>query len=311
VEPYLRKCIDSILDQTFKDFELLLIDDGSTDNSGKICDEYSARDTRIKILHQKNKGLSAARNIGIETSKGRYLSFIDSDDYIAPSMIETLYLNAVNYSADISECGYKSVFKDREIVCEFGRGTESGEGNYLVEKYINADIFYGVVTKLFKRELFENIRFAVGRVFEEVRMTLYFCVRPLTYVRTESPLYYYLQRDGSLIRSGMSSLLAREYIYVLMDQKKIINDYVTDYGLKKRLERRIMEKSVPVYLGLALSDSKTIRNIYAMLYERGMKFGIFQSILSDSVSFRNKVSYTLSKLGVKSIARILREVYLV
>ena len=104
VEKYLKKCVDSILGQTFTDFELLLIDDGSTDNSGSICDELAKTDNRIKVIHKENGGLSDARNIGIEVAKGDFIGFIDSDDYIDEDMYAFLYNNILKYDAELSMC---------------------------------------------------------------------------------------------------------------------------------------------------------------------------------------------------------------
>lgn len=102
VEPYLRKCVDSILAQTFTNFEVILVDDGSPDNSGKICDEYAIKDSRVRVIHKENGGLSSARNAGIDIARGKYLGFVDSDDYIAEDMYEVLYENLKFYDADIS-----------------------------------------------------------------------------------------------------------------------------------------------------------------------------------------------------------------
>lgn len=102
VEPYLRKCLDSILAQTFTNFEVILVDDGSPDNSGKICDEYAIKDSRVRVIHKENGGLSSARNAGIDIAQGKYLGFVDSDDYIAEDMYEVLYENLKFYDADIS-----------------------------------------------------------------------------------------------------------------------------------------------------------------------------------------------------------------
>ena len=107
VEPYLRRCLDSILAQTFRDFELILIDDGSPDNCGAICDEYAAKDSRIIVIHQKNQGVSAARNAGLDIAKGTYLGFVDSDDWIEPEMYETMIATAKEKQVDVVACGIK------------------------------------------------------------------------------------------------------------------------------------------------------------------------------------------------------------
>ena len=105
VEPYIHKCIDSILNQTFKEFELILVDDGSPDNCGNICDEYAKKDNRVRVIHKENGGISSARNIGLDVSNGEYIGFVDSDDYIKLDMYERLYNSCKVNNADISIIG--------------------------------------------------------------------------------------------------------------------------------------------------------------------------------------------------------------
>lgn len=104
VEPYLNKCVDSILAQTFTDFECILVDDGSPDSCGKICDEYVQKDSRVKVIHQENQGLSAARNSGLDMASGAWIVFVDSDDWIEPDAVEVLYRAALQNDADMAVC---------------------------------------------------------------------------------------------------------------------------------------------------------------------------------------------------------------
>ncbi|HEL7541574.1 TPA: glycosyltransferase, partial [Enterococcus faecalis] len=116
VEKYLEKCVRSILAQTFTDFELILVDDGSPDSSGAMCDQFAEQDERVKVIHKENGGLSDARNAGIEIATGEYLGFVDSDDYIADDMYELLYTNIVKEDADLSICGIYDVYEGKEPV---------------------------------------------------------------------------------------------------------------------------------------------------------------------------------------------------
>ncbi|MFR2551722.1 MAG: glycosyltransferase [Clostridioides difficile] len=116
VEKYLEKCVRSILAQTFTDFELILVDDGSLDSSGAMCDQFAEQDQRVKVIHKENGGLSDARNAGIELATGEYLGFVDSDDYIADDMYELLYTNIVKEDADLSICGIYDVYEGKEPV---------------------------------------------------------------------------------------------------------------------------------------------------------------------------------------------------
>ena len=116
VEQYLRRCVDSILAQTFTDFECILIDDGSPDNCPAICDEYAERDNRIIVIHQKNAGVSAARNAGLDLARGEWIGFVDSDDWCDPGMYEFLYKNAITNQVDISICGFRSIEKNGVVI---------------------------------------------------------------------------------------------------------------------------------------------------------------------------------------------------
>jgi glycosyltransferase involved in cell wall biosynthesis len=310
VEPFIHKCVDSILAQTYTNFELILVDDGSTDGSGKICDEYSKKDARINVIHKQNGGQSTARNAGINAAKGNYLSFVDADDYIEPIMIETLFNLAVQYDADISECGYISIFKDKEIICNFGNGIEYGEGNFLVEKFIDSDIFYGVVTKLFRASLFNRIKFPCGRIYEDTWITLNFCLDQLRYVRTQKPLYYYYQREYSTLRSEITKRKAREFIYILESQLELINHKVTDNNLKGRLNQRIMEKSVSWYLSLALSDQKVIRHIYSRLYLKRMNYSVIECLKSINIPLKIKLLFILCKGGLREGVLLIKSLSL-
>ena len=119
VEKYLRRCLDSIIRQTYQNLEILCIDDGSIDNSGEICEQYAARDARIKVIHQENQGLSTARNRGLDTATGEYIAFVDSDDYIAADVLEQLYQSAVSSDATCVICGYNCVDSNGSILSTY------------------------------------------------------------------------------------------------------------------------------------------------------------------------------------------------
>ena len=130
VEKYLDKCIESLIKQKLKDIEIILVDDGSTDLSGKICDEWKTKDSRIQVIHKKNGGLSDARNVGVELAKGKYIGFVDSDDYVSDDMFQILYQNIEKENADISICGMYHCYADKII-------TKANEG-YMVINEIEA-----------------------------------------------------------------------------------------------------------------------------------------------------------------------------
>lgn len=207
VERYLSKCISSILEQSFTDFELILVDDGSKDNSGKICDEYKGKDSRIKVVHQENKGLSAARNIGIEISEGEYITFIDSDDFIHPNMIEILYNNSLENKADISICDYDLVYEDVEVCKDFVENNIKLYNNVEgVKKILEKSEAYMIIAccKLYKGSLFNEIRYPVRKYHEDEFVTYKLLYKSNKIVVTDAKLYYYLKRANSITGSTYS-----------------------------------------------------------------------------------------------------------
>lgn len=207
VERYLDKCISSILEQSFTDFELIIVDDGSKDNSGRICDEYKDRDFRIKVIHQENGGLSAARNIGIEISEGKYVTFIDSDDFIHPNMLEILYNNILENKADISICDYHLVYEDNEMPKDFGDNNLKVYNNIesvkkIVEKSEASMII--ACSKLYRISLFDNIRYPFGKYHEDEFVTYKLLYKSTKIVVTDAKLYYYLKRSNSITGSTYS-----------------------------------------------------------------------------------------------------------
>ena len=207
VEKYLKRCIDSILNQKFRDFELILVNDGSPDSCGDICDEYSKNDTRIKVIHKKNGGLSSARNAGIEIAQGEYIGFVDSDDWINEDMYEVLYSIGLNNDLDIVECTYSKVFNTENLYdCK-------NEYDLIILDNISAiealykDTFYGSVVswnKIYRKNLFKDIRFPLGKINEDQFTTykLYYNCNKIGFINRD--LYYYYQSVNSITRSSFT-----------------------------------------------------------------------------------------------------------
>lgn len=169
VEKYIHKAVNSILEQTYRNLEVILVDDGSPDNCPKICDEYAAKDKRVKVIHQKNMGLAAARTSGIIKAKGEYVSFIDSDDWIESDMLEKMTLAAEKNCADIVICDYKTFNGDEEKTCEIHRQKLNNE--WTVEKFRDEFLFDNyanfMCNKLYSKKLLNNI-FIPNIIFEDL-----------------------------------------------------------------------------------------------------------------------------------------------
>ena len=202
VEDYLRRCVDSVLAQTYRDFELILVDDGSPDRCGQICDEYAARDGRIKVVHQENGGLSAARNAGLDVAQGEYVAFVDSDDYCHPEMLKVLYEKIVQYNADVAVSGFKTVdLKGKEIDFKpyLPEKEEIINGKDALKRLVMEGSLRSVAwNKLYKRALFKYLRYPVGKIYEDdfiAPRLLYQCDRIVLVPRY---LYFYVFNPNSI-----------------------------------------------------------------------------------------------------------------
>ena len=206
VEPYLSRCIDSILSQTFTDFELILVDDGSPDNCGKICDEYAQKDNRIQVIHKENGGLSSARNAGIDwafaNSNSQWLTFIDSDDWIHPQYLELLLSGATSTNTDICVCEYTetSEFLIFENFSNVNTQKLSPE-NFFVNYHVTATI---ACCKLYKKSCFENIRYPLGKLHEDEYTTYKILFEKSLISYLKESLYFYYTNPDSIIRSEWS-----------------------------------------------------------------------------------------------------------
>ena len=202
LEDYLRKCVDSILAQRFTQFELILVNDGSTDNSGELCDRYAAIDNRVVVIHKENRGVASSRNAGLEIAKGNYIGFVDNDDYINEYMFELLYNNAIIHSSDIIICDFMEVNEDHHYY------TKKLNPDYKIQQFNNIEALNQLYTpsnvtfvvpwnKLYKRSLFEGIRYKHGNINDDetVAHELLYISKKTIYIQIG--LYYYFQRKGS------------------------------------------------------------------------------------------------------------------
>lgn len=201
VEPYLRRCVDSILRQTYRNLEILLVDDGSTDRSGAICDACAQQDTRVKVIHQKNQGQAAARNHGIDQAKGEYLSFVDSDDFIEERMLETLCRDAAEAGVMLAAAGFRKV---SDAVASSapteGIGPEIMSGKEAIDSLLlSEEIGDFPWNKLYDRRLFDGVRYPEGYIFEDLGTTYRLVERcPRISFRREALYNYYQRADSTL-----------------------------------------------------------------------------------------------------------------
>lgn len=280
VEKYLNQCIKSIVMQSYKNLEILLIDDGSPDRCGLICDEWKKRDMRIKVIHKENEGLSKARNDGLNMSKGKYIVFVDSDDLIAPKMIEILFLTLKQKNADIVECDYLCfsdsilIRNQKRISASVTYSTEEALSLLLDEEVLK----YTVWNKLYRKEVLRHLRFEVGKIHEDVFFTYQAIGASRKIVKVNDCLYYYRQRSGSIMNIGFSiqsldSLEARkrQYFYIkenypllsMKAQSKMLENCLY-FGQKVLLNLNSKEKNKAFHIIKVMFDeiymSRPVRN---------------------------------------------------
>lgn len=204
VDKYLDRCIESILNQTYSNLEIILVDDGSPDNCPKMCDEYAVKDSRINVLHKKNGGLSDARNAGMAVAKGELISFIDSDDYISTDFFEVLYKAMITEKSDIVECSVVKFYEDNHFDVY---SDDNKISSYLtvdaLSALISEDPFHQHVwNKLYKTELIKDIPYAVGKLNEDEFWTYQAFGNAKKITKINKTMYYYFQRNGSIMGTG-------------------------------------------------------------------------------------------------------------
>ena len=205
VEKYLNKCLNSVIEQTYKNIEVILIDDGSTDNSGKICDEYAKNDIRIKIIHQQNGGVSTARNNGLEHATGKYITFVDSDDYIEKEMIETMAKKIMKKNADIVICGVTDRDEENNIINQSLNKKENVFNNIeAIKEMLDEKLFYSVCwAKLYKKELFRNIKFnSKIRIAEDMDVLYRVFYKSNKIIQIPERLYNWTSRGDSVTKGN-------------------------------------------------------------------------------------------------------------
>ncbi len=211
VEKYLEHCIRSILSQTYKNIEVILVDDGSPDHCGMICDRWAGKDKRVKIIHKANGGISSARNAGLDIAKGEYLAFVDSDDYIMPYMIEYLYEIIIKYNVPLAITNFKRAKENEESridekICLNKTSCKIIDQRVMMEMFQDNRYLLAAVAwnKLYRRDLFNYIRFPEGKICEDGYIMHEIFGKCSKSILTLEKLYYYRIRSDSILGSGYS-----------------------------------------------------------------------------------------------------------
>lgn len=208
VEKYLAKCVASLLEQTHAELEIILVDDGSTDSSGDMCDALAEQDGRIRVIHKQNGGLSDARNAGMAVATGEYISFVDSDDFVHARMFEILLAHCQSQEAEVAIAAFQPVYGDTKIWPDLPEHSVTVLSNVeALERIFQPEQAAGMViacSKLYKRSVLGDITFPLGKVHEDEYTTYRFLYNAKRIVHTSLPLYYYLQRSNSIMGEQFS-----------------------------------------------------------------------------------------------------------
>ncbi|MBQ6773508.1 MAG: glycosyltransferase [Synergistaceae bacterium] len=303
VEKYLDKCVMSVVNQTYKNLEIILVDDGSPDNCPKMCDLWAEKDSRIRVIHKENGGLSSARNAGLDAMRGEFVGFVDSDDYISPEMYGRLYDLIKSYDADLSICGHIKVD-------EAGNNLFNNNDSqplikvYSCEEVLSAFInyefswlsgYFGVsVNKLYCRKIFDSIRFPEGFLHEDdltVHYILGACKRAVV---TNEIFYFYLQREGSIMSQAMKSAFNPDHFNICVKIYKERSNYLTSQGMPELAER--------VLFKLYAMWANDLRKINYLQFRKKLN----KSLL-ESISMLMKSKHKLR--AVKLLIRLSRSVF--
>ena len=286
VERYLQRCLNSVVSQTYKNLEIILVDDGSTDLSGKICDEWASKDNRIVVIHKTNGGLSSARNTGLDVAKGRYIAFVDSDDYVEKDYVKTLVKVLEEEKVDVAVCGFWYLYKNHlEQKGYSGTCILMSQIDYL--QFFLTDWTCGLIwNKIFKRKVVNGIWFEEGHIIDDEFFTYKAIINCNRVALFEDPLYYYRMRATSVMSSSS------EYVErILLDKIKYT---------KERFEN--VTKSYPQLKQVYLKDlvNSLIRYKRQSIHYPNAHFEVKKTINEY------KLSILLSNLKLKTKYAFLR-----
>ena len=268
IEKYVERCITSIMSQTYEDIEIILVDDGSTDSSGDICDRLAQKDDRILVIHKTNGGLSEARNSGLDIARGEYIGFVDGDDYISPYMYEYLYHLLSKYEANMAECDFKEVLEDEDVKYDSLKNDNiidvlEGEHKYhLVTGLCTQDIV--AWSKLYKREIFDQFRYIKGKLHEDQWAIPYIVNKCDKIVRSNARLYYYTNRKDAISKTQITP----SRMWDLLDALKNSVAFFKDNGLLsyQEIEARQLCNYIMMYYELSKEEFDNYSEIRSQLH---------------------------------------------
>lgn len=284
VAHFLNDCLLSIMNQSYNNIEIILVDDGSTDQSGEMCDIFAAQDERIRVIHKTNGGLSNARNVGLDVAKGKFVVFVDSDDYLNYKMIEKLYNAVVSWKTDIACCDYTSLEFDNDSECEIEVLRQKDAISKLFDDYGFQCFAWN---KIYKRSLFDYIRYPEGKLFEDIVTTYQLLKKVDRVVYIKEKLYYYRQRTNSITRTkfnkGNRDLIdAIEFVYTDSMHCGLASERLRVGYLGYYLS----------YIQKGFTAKADVDNEYNVLKERSRE-NLFSLIREQNISIKKRIQLIL------------------
>ena len=314
VENYLEKCLNSLVNQSLEEIEILVINDGSTDDSQKIIDEFQKKfPQKIKAFSKENGGLSDARNFGIDRASGNFLAFVDSDDYVSEVMMEEMYHLAMKNKAELVICNLQKVDENGNVTQKLTQIPNLSEKIDLEKNFsVFSDISYFACNKIFKRELFEGKRFQKGMHFEDIELIPQILLQCKTLAKTDAYHYQYLERSNSISKShterGLDILKAVEHVEIAFEnsvysnKKKELKGFQILEGVYTFLAYLAFVKDEEVYDKMSSELKKFIkeRNISTSEIFKYKRFGKNYLL---SLTLKKQIYYFLYFIGLKKIIR--------
>ena len=297
VEDYLKYCVDSLINQSYKNIEIILVDDGSTDDSGKICDKYAQEDDRIRVLHIENGGLSNARNTGVNVASAEWVMFIDSDDYYDRRTVEYLVQLQKKYAVDLVAT---SVIEVRDFQSDDFIGSLTDIDSLKLDRYTALkEMFYGNIVgthpggKLYKKEILMKFPFPKGMIYEDLAVSFEHIGACNEIAVGYINLYKYYRRPGSIVNSSYSDKFLDFYKAIELNREYVERDYPNDQEMKKALTVRYVFKGLHVVHALLGSQMYEQVNKIRKEYRRYWK----DILINSHITRKNKLKYLLLLLS--------------
>lgn len=312
VEKYIHRCIDSIINQTYRNLEIILVDDGSPDNCGVICDEYAQVDNRIVVVHKTNGGLSDARNAGLDIMSGDFVTFIDSDDYVALDYVEKLCDVLKDNNADISVCAEEYVLelpegKEQVLKRPFRefKGVEVFTAEEALSCTLRQDLFEASAwAKLYRADLFSNVRYPVGFAYEDQGTTYKTFLKSCRIVFLGENLYFYLQRQGSILHSSGNSKRYWDGIKMVEQQCDDITMFFS--SLEQDVNSRLLSMYFHTLIGGRLTNDRALINYSWNMINNRRKNQKFYTKCRIKLVFAIALSYFGKNIFIKIAEKLYK-----